>query len=108
MGSSGSASTYGGALLASYTFAPNFSLAGRAEYIGSNGSSSIGAPNLLYGSGSSAYSFTVTPTYQYKRLYIRPELSYVKALDAVSGLALGPYGTKSTEIRGLIETGILF
>ncbi len=56
--------TYGAAALANYTFNSHFSLAGRIEYIGSTGSLSEGAPNLLYGPGSKAMSLTLTPTFQ--------------------------------------------
>ena len=59
------ASTYGGAILANYAINDNVNLAGRWEYIGSSGSAAGGAPNLLgYGPGSSAMSFTLTPTWQ--------------------------------------------
>ncbi|MGT2492307.1 outer membrane beta-barrel protein [Cupriavidus basilensis] len=50
-----------------------FKLPVRLEYIGSTGSAAGGAPNLLYGPGSAAWSFTVTPTYQYKRFFARAE-----------------------------------
>jgi len=51
------ASTYGGAILANYSFAEDsplsgFSLPIRFEYIGSTGTLANGAPNLLYGPGS--------------------------------------------------------
>ena len=57
-----SASTYSGAVLASYSLTNELFLAGRAEYIASSGSDSPGTPNLLYGAGSNAWSLTFTPT----------------------------------------------
>jgi putative OmpL-like beta-barrel porin-2 len=87
------ASTYGGAVPASYQLNENVSLAGRAEYISSTGSLASGPPSLLYGPGSSAFSFTITPTYQQGIFFLRPELSYVQANDispAASATAAGP------------------
>jgi len=63
---------------------------------------------LLYGPGSKAWSFTVTPTYQYKRFFARTEFSFVKANDFVSGSAFGPDGNSSTQTRVLLEAGALF
>ncbi|WP_176342184.1 outer membrane beta-barrel protein, partial [Escherichia coli] len=47
------ASTYGGAVLAAYSFSDNFSLGGRVEYITQSGRPGGTAPSLLYGPGSS-------------------------------------------------------
>jgi hypothetical protein len=57
-------STIGGAVLANYGFTDNIFLAGRAEYIGSTGSTTDGCTNLMYGPGSEAWSLTLTPTFQ--------------------------------------------
>jgi len=35
----------------------------------------MGAPNLLYGHVVNAWSFTVTPTYQYKDYFARAEFT---------------------------------
>jgi hypothetical protein len=106
------AATYGAALLVNY--APksnpngsNFNIPARFEYINSTGSVT-GAPNLLYGASSNAWSFTVTPTYQYKRLFARTEFSFTKAGNVVSGLAFGPDGINTSQVRGVLEVGILF
>jgi hypothetical protein len=100
--------TYGGAVLANYVFNSHFSLAGRIEFIGSTGSLSDGAPNLLYGPGSEAMSFTLTPTFQWNRFFLRGEVSYVPLFSAVEGFAFGPSLNKTSQVRGLIETGVLF
>ncbi|MDQ2764407.1 MAG: porin, partial [Pseudomonadota bacterium] len=107
------ASTYGGAMLIGYAFDTKSSLAGfslpvRLEYIGSSGSLAHGAANLLYGPGSSAWSVTVTPTYQYKIYFVRAELAYIGASSTTAGLAFGPRGLASSQTRGLVETGLLF
>lgn len=103
-----SASTLGGALLASYAFNSHFSVGSRAEYIRSNGSLADGTPNLLYGPGSKAWSLTLTPTYQYNLLFVRGELSYVKASSTTPGLALGRNLDSNSQSRVMLEAGILF
>lgn len=102
------AETFGGAVLANYAFSPKWSLAGRLEYIASTGSLSSGAPNLLYGPGSKAMSLTVTPTFQYNRFFARAEFSFVKMFDATMGFELGSSLNSSSQVRGLLETGVLF
>jgi hypothetical protein len=100
----GSASTIGGAVLAKYSFTPTFNLAGRAEYISSSGSQ----VSLLYGPKSSAWSLTLTPTWQVKTLFIRGELSYTKLDSMGPGAGFGRAGDKDAQTRGMIETGVLF
>lgn len=107
------AATYGAALFVSYAFHSKstdagFNLPVRLEYIKSTGSADKGAPNLMYGAGSDAWSITVTPTYQYKRFFGRSEFSFVKANNITSGSAFGPNGTNSTQARMLLEIGMLF
>jgi hypothetical protein len=112
-----SASTLGGALLMSYDFdsdatpaglrLPGFKLPVRLEYISSSGDADNGAPNLLgYGVGSNAWSFTITPTYQYQRLFARADLAYVGASNTTSGMVFGSTGNKHSETRAMIEAGI--
>jgi hypothetical protein len=102
-------STTGWGVLANYAV-PNTSvnLSGRVEYISSSGSATDGSPNLLYGPGSNAWSFTFTPSYQSGVLFTRAEISYVQASGTVSGLALGPAGTNTQQLRFAVEAGILF
>ena len=102
------AQTYGGAVLASYAFTDTFSLAGRAEVIGSSGSATDGAPNLIYGPGSSAWSLTLTPTYQKSLFFLRGEVSYVGASGTSGNLAFGHNGNATSQGRVLAETGIVF
>lgn len=103
-----SASTYGAAVLGKYSFNDQFSLAARAEYIDSSGSVSNGAPSLIYGPGSGAWSLTVTPTWQKGIFFARAEGSYVKAHDVVDGSGLGRDFDQSSQLRGLVEAGIIF
>ncbi len=105
IGITSSASTFGGALLVNYDLGSGFNLGGRVEYIGTTGNN-----NLLYGRDSGAFSFTVTPTYQYNYFFARGEVSFVKAtnVDVADGLGLGSAGTKTSQTRVMVETGILF
>lgn len=103
------AETYGGAVLASYQFTDRFSLAGRAEIIGSTGSATNGAPDLLgYGPGSMAWSLTATPTYQVGRFFVRAEGSVVNISDSAAGSGFGRSGTSKTQGRFVVETGFVF
>ncbi|MEO8999173.1 MAG: outer membrane beta-barrel protein [Rhodanobacter sp.] len=103
-----SASTAGVTLLANYAFNANFSLASRAEYLSSTGSAANGAPSLLYGPGSKAWSLTLTPTYQNKLLFVRAEISYVKASNTTPGFVFGQNLASTSQSRVMLETGLLF
>lgn len=107
-----SAEAYSGALLVSYAINANWSIGARAEFIDTNGSSRNGAPNLLYGPGSKAWTLTLTPTYQYNRFFARAEASLVAASNIAPNAGFGGAGSlpgnEKTQFRGLLETGILF
>ena len=97
------ASTFGGAVLAKYSFTPSFSLAGRAEYIDSSGGVS-----LLYGPKSKAWSLTLTPTYQIKQFFVRGEVSYTRLDNITPGAGFGSDGTSDSQTRAMVEAGILY
>lgn len=103
-----SASTFGAALLARYAISSEFDVAGRAEYITSSGRPDRGDSNLLYGPGSSAWSLTITPTYQIQRFFVRGEVGYIRALRVASGSGLGSDFDDRKQTRFLIESGLLF
>ena len=104
------AETWGGALLANYAFADTpWNLSGRFEYIASSGSTAAGNANPLgYGPGSSAFSFTLTPTYQQGIFFARLEGSIVALSGTTAGAAFGKAGTTTTQERIVFETGVLF
>ena len=102
------ATTDGAALLFNYNFKHGISLAVRPEYISSSGSVANGAVNLLYGPGSNAFAFTVTPTYQKGGFFIRAEGSVAHARSFTAGDAFGTLGLNATQTRGVIEAGFLF
>jgi hypothetical protein len=110
LGATKGASTWGGAVLANYAFADTpFNLAGRFEYISSDGSLASGNANVLgYGPGSSAVSFTLTPTYQQGIFFARVEGSYVGLNSTTPGAAFGHNGTAKSQERLLFEAGVVF
>jgi Putative beta-barrel porin-2, OmpL-like. bbp2 len=101
-------SVWGGAFLLSHTFGHGFSIAGRGEYLTSNGSAAVGSANLLYGPGSAAWSITATPTFQYKRFFTRGDISFVRANGFTPGDVFGSAGNDRNQARGVIEAGFLF
>jgi hypothetical protein len=102
------ATTNGGALLLSRTFPHSISLSGRGEYIASSGSLAQNSVNLMYGPGSSAWSLTLTPTFQQARFFARGDLSFVRANGIKPGDAFGNSGTDKNQPRGVVEIGFLF
>ena len=106
-------STFGGAVLANYALTDKISLAGRWEYIGSSGAATVAPDGTLgggllgYGSGSSAMSFTLTPTYQVGIYFLRGEASMVQLYGSTAGLRFGS-GNADTQGRFMVETGIVF
>jgi hypothetical protein len=103
------AHTNGGALLANYNFKHGFSLSARPEYIKSSGSPTTGEANLLgYGSGSKAFSFTVTPTWVKDAFFLRGDLSFVHITDLTTGAGFGTTGANTNQARGAIEAGFMF
>jgi hypothetical protein len=100
--------SYAAALLVSYAFTDKLSLAGRAEYIDTDGSANDGSANLLYGPGSKAYSFTITPTFAIGKYYVRADASWVHASSITAGDSFGTSGLNENQARVLFEGGILF
>ena len=103
-----STDTIGGALLAKYSITPEFSLPARIEYVSSTGKPGGTQANFLFGTGSDAFSLTVTPTYQYKIFFARAELSYVRASHTTPGFVFGGAGNDRSQTRGVLEAGVMF
>lgn len=104
------AHTNGGAILVTKGFKHGISLSVRPEYIKSSGNAAIGSANLLYGPGSGAFAFTVTPTYVKDAFFIRGDFSIVHAtnFDPTTGFAFGTTGLNVNQPRGVIEAGFMF
>ena len=100
----------GGAILARYRFGKRFSLAARVEYLAVGGRPGFGESAAAEGvtsfpEDSHAWSFTLTPTYRQGGFFLRGELSDV---TATTPSGLGSSGPDSTQLRSLIEGGVLF
>ena len=103
------AHTNGGALLVTYNFKHGVSLSARPEYIKSSGTVlDPNAINLLYGPGSGAFAFTVTPTYRKDAFFLRGDFAIVHATNSTSGAVFGPAGLNVNQPRGVIEAGFMF
>ncbi len=110
------ASTYGGAVLASYAFTKLFALAGRVEAESQTGTRGSGTTSLLYGPGSSAASVTITPTFTFDRFVLRGEYSHTELYDiargdaaaGVTGSGFGRNGNITGQDRFLVEGGVTF
>jgi hypothetical protein len=102
-------STWGGAILANYNINDNWNLAGRVEYEDSSGSATDGTVNILgFGAGSSAWSVTVTPTWQNGMYFARAEGSYVGISSITPGLGFGRGGGSTSQERLVLEAGVMF
>ena len=104
-----STATISGAVIGNYAFTERFSMSARAEYIASTGQpSSPSVTNLLYGLGSSAFSLTLTPAYVYKRYFVRADAAVVGITKMTEGSGFGQDGRASSQLRGVLQTGIVF
>jgi hypothetical protein len=103
------AHTNGGALLVTRLFKHGVSLAARPEYLKSSGNVlDPNAINLLYGPGSGAFAFTVTPTYVKGAFFMRGDFSIVHATSSTPGLVFGNAGLSTNQPRGVLEAGFMF
>ena len=102
------ASTSGGALLLTYAFKHGISMAVRPEYIKTSGSVANGAINLLYGPGSGAFAFTITPTYVKDGFFARADFAIVHATNSTPGDVFGPAGLNNSQPRAVLEAGFMF
>jgi hypothetical protein len=61
----------------------------------------------MYGPGSAATSFTLTPTYQHAGFFVRGDLAYVHASSVAPGYGFGRSGMSQSEPRAMAEFGFL-
>ena len=101
------ASSNGFGVYLSRAFKSGFALPGRFEYIEQSGTVHGPDVDMLYGPGSSAISFTVTPTYQKGGFYFRSDLGVVNTNNS-NGYAFGPTGTDASQFRATVEFGFIF
>ena len=100
--------TFGGAILASYSFTDHWKMAGRVEYVSESGHQGVFTTTDLlgYGPGSNAVTVTLTPSYQWKNLYARVDASYISLGSASTGF--GTAFNQTDQFRGVLEIGVLF
>jgi hypothetical protein len=102
------ASSTGGAVLVNYAVDEHWKIAARGEYVTSTGTAAAGSANMLVaGPGSSAWSLTLTPTYQFKQFFARVEGSYVTTDDITPGFAYGPAFDRDSQTSVFFEAGVL-
>lgn len=103
------ANTNGFAAYLSRSFKRGFALPGRFEYITQSGKLGGTDVNLLgFGPGSSAVSFTATPTYQKGGFFFRADLGDVHAMNYTSGDVFGTLGKNADQFRAVGEFGFIF
>jgi hypothetical protein len=103
------ATTNGFAAYLSKSFKKGFALPGRFEYITQSGSIGGSDVNLLgFGPGSSAISYTVTPTYQKGGFYFRTDIADVHAMNSTPGDVFGALGRNADQFRAAGEFGFIF
>ncbi|TAM91433.1 hypothetical protein EPN42_03700, partial [bacterium] len=101
----------GGSLLGSYALNNNWSMGARVEYVKNSSNTSDTSPNadlIGYGPGSSAESYTLTPTYRLGHGFARAEGSLVNVKNLTPGIGFGSAGTQSSQFRLAIEVGASF
>jgi hypothetical protein len=100
------ANTNGFGAYLSKAFKGGFALPIRFEYLEQSGKVNGTDANLLYGPGSSAITFTATPTYQKGGFYFRSDLGFVDTTNS-GGYAFGPAGNASSQFRAVGEFGFI-
>ena len=102
---------FGGVFMGTYSLSSIWSLPFRVEY-GKNGSSAADtSPNanlLGYGPGSSAWTYTLTPTYRKGVFFARAEASDVNVMNLTPRTAFGKGGVQSNQFRTGLEAGLQF
>ncbi len=100
---------YAVSLLGSYAFSSQFSVGFRAEDAENQAATSDTSPNafLLFGPGSGATTYTVTPTFKIGNGMIRVEWSHVTVRDGLAGALFGPTGTDTSQNRFGFEFGAM-
>ena len=95
-------------MLAKYSFNANWSVAGRFEYEHSDGGNPLETLSVLYGPGSNAWSFTITPTYS--RGSSSPGWKARTPGSAAGRRAsmLGSAFNATHQFRGMLEAGFIF
>lgn len=111
LGYTNSESAYGIVLITTYSLGRAWSVAGRVEDIANQSAVNDLSPNadlVGYGPGCGAWTFTLTPTYRYRQLLIRAEVSQVILRSATLGTGFGTVGNQPNQFRFVVESGLQF
>jgi hypothetical protein len=100
------ATTNGFGAYVSKSFKSGFALPVRFEYLKQSGKVNGPDVNMLYGPGSSAFTFTATPTYQKGGFYFRSDMGFVNTSNS-AGYAFGPTGNAASQFRATGEFGFI-
>jgi hypothetical protein len=105
---------FGAAVFGDYSFGTSpYSVGGWVQYFTAHSSVYDNGPGSWYiGPDNQGVAISVSPTWQYKDLFVRPDAGYIYLLrnKSVAGESYG-YGSKGTdhgEFVGLLEAGLLF
>jgi hypothetical protein len=101
------ADTQGFAAYVSKSFKGGVALPIRFEYMEQSGTVNGPQVSLLYGPGSSAWTFTATPTWQKGGFFFRSDLGFVDTMNS-KFYAFGPNGTAASQFRATGEFGFIF
>jgi hypothetical protein len=102
-------SAYAISLLGSYGFSSLISVGFRVEDAENEAATTALTPNafLLYGPGSGAWTYTLTPTYKFAgNGIVRLEWSHVTVRNGIAGALFGTTGTTTSQDRFGIELGV--
>jgi hypothetical protein len=106
---------FGAALFADYSLGGTspYSIGAWAEYFTSHASVADSSDGAWYiGPNAEGIAVSVSPTWQYKDLFVRPDAGYIYLLNHKSSAGVsygyGGSGTGAGEFVGLVETGLLF
>lgn len=115
-------SNIGFAISADYQFNKLWSLGSQVSYVSTNTDKQDIANAVAFGNwmgygatgpgaigpGASMLGFQVTPTWQYKQLFVRTTFAYSHLSSFLPGFGYGTSGNKSSLFAGVVEVGFLF
>ncbi len=102
---------FGAVFNAAYALSSTWSLPLRVEYGNNSSTKADLSPNanlLGYGPGSSAWTYTLTPTYRRGIFFARAEESAIHVSNFVPGTVFGTAGNEPDQYRTVVETGLQF
>ena len=101
------------ALFGDYAFGTSsWSFGGFIEYAtqfyNKNGTYTTSLDFFGFGPGSNQVGVSITPTWQYKNIFVRADAGFIHVNRGSGGVTLGASGTKPNQFNELLEAGLLF